>query len=652
MVIIFMLSKPSLNGEEIEELEKELKENPNNIGALSELAQWYASHGDYTSACQHYEKIVRVDDQNGKAWTALGHCYLLKGDYQKCFTVYQTAIRTCEDSKDPQLWYGIGLLYSKFDSFDHAESAFQSVLRYDSNFDQKHEVLYRLGIIYKHKKEYSTAINHFRNAIYCEKITSAKKIDAMCHIGSCLEHENKFDDAVQIYKEALELDQNSFKTREYLGFALMNQKLYEEALEILTQALEFSKENCLETGDIYYLIGRCHLEMKDFVSGQEAFQKAIYKNPSVYIYWTSIGILYALANQPQDAFECFVKASNINQDSGDVWFNMGILYEQCKQKQEACLAYQRSYTLNVANTHAMERKLKLQSEEDYENIPNFIHSNFEISEVPFSAKKNDKLTKNIKTLPDITKFDAKIDIDPGQMKNEEVIDDQLLKNQGSEDEKRDQESIPKINASESIIKPEPQNLQPSPQKSGFSMLPATNGISENFPRVSISQPIKMPQQTEIKPSLFQPAPPEAQTPLMPSTLPFQNPSNYQYPVSHEIPSVPPQYPRPAQASPMLQNQMKIPYNQLNQYQLAAIQNLMMNPMLAAQMMYAMNSISVMNNMKYMPNQQQKPKTEEPPKVNQEEELAKALANLNEVEDTKKQKRKLSSDDTATKKRKR
>lgn len=145
-------------------------------------------------------------------------------------------------------------------------------------------MLFRLGIIYKNKKDFSTAIAHFRNAIYCEKISQTKRVDAMCHIGSCLEQENKFDEAVQMYKDALELDQNSFKTREYLGYALMSQGLYEEALEILNQALEFSKENCAETGDICYLIGRCYLELKNYDAGQDAFQKAIYKNPSVYIY--------------------------------------------------------------------------------------------------------------------------------------------------------------------------------------------------------------------------------------------------------------------------------------------------------------------------------------------------------------------------------
>lgn len=78
-----------------------------------------------------------MDEQNGKAWTALGHCYLLKGEYQKCFTAYQKALHLVHASKDAQLWYGIGLLYNKFDSLEYAESAFQTVLRIFPQFDHR-----------------------------------------------------------------------------------------------------------------------------------------------------------------------------------------------------------------------------------------------------------------------------------------------------------------------------------------------------------------------------------------------------------------------------------------------------------------------------------------------------------------------------------
>ena len=33
--------------------------------------------------------------------------------------------------EDPKLWYGIGILYDRYGSLDHAEEAFSSVLRMD-----------------------------------------------------------------------------------------------------------------------------------------------------------------------------------------------------------------------------------------------------------------------------------------------------------------------------------------------------------------------------------------------------------------------------------------------------------------------------------------------------------------------------------------
>lgn len=60
--------------------------------------------------------------------------------------------------------------------------------------------------------------------------------------------------------------------------------------------------------------------------------------------------------QPHDAFECFIKASNLSTEGYETWFNMAILYEQCKQKSEAILSYQRVYELNSDYQIALQRK--------------------------------------------------------------------------------------------------------------------------------------------------------------------------------------------------------------------------------------------------------------------------------------------------------
>ncbi|CAG9326091.1 unnamed protein product [Blepharisma stoltei] len=761
MVIKFM-SGPAFGLEEIKRLESELFKNPNNVHILSDLAHRYTSQCDYASAIQHYEKIVRIDTHNGKAWIALGHCYLLKGDYHKCFNAYQSAIKKSTDSRDPHLWYGVGLLYSKFDSFTHAESAFQSVLKYDPNFDQKHDVLYKLGAIYKQKKKFLIAINFFNNAIQCPKISFAKKIQAMCNIGSCRESEGNFNEAFKNYYDALKIAKNSFKVREYIGFSLMNQKFYQEALEMLGQALAFAKENCQETGDIYYLMGRCHLEMKNFLAGIEAFQKAIYKNPCVCIYWISTGILYALSNQPQDAFECFVKASEFNQENDEVWFNMGIIYEQCKQKQEACLAYQRCYKLNQQNTKAKERKSKLkQQEEDYENIPSFVHPYIEISEVPFSSSKNEAIDKKAKKLPDITKFDEKI---PTELEDEikKKLED-LEKTATFEAMDKDVTSLisdirPSLHNLINIPIPDedsqvPMSLyvrinpqfqtpgQSEPQPGLFSSPEAgqTDNKSELiqpppasqpeikqevFPQAQAKAPIPSfmassfqnflkSQAAQEMPSFFNPAMfspsssapikppisnpftnPNSASPFSPPTFPhpfnspaasnpvtpfnpsnpIENPSPMKPPtlINHAAspsplaslipqnppipsnPTVPPNNldnpqisgnPPSSANPPNLQEIPNFPKNPLGippptPQQWAAFKNFMMNPMMAAQMMF-MGSVGFMNFMKFMKAQARN--TEEALKAEENEETVE--------EPTSPQKRVLRSNDTPAKKRK-
>ena len=99
--------------------------------------------------------------KNGSAWTALGHCYLLKEDLQKSFQAYQNALYHLDNIMDPQLWYGIGILYEKFESYEHAISSLLAVLKMSPNFYQKSEVLSRLGLIYARTNQIDNSIQNF-----------------------------------------------------------------------------------------------------------------------------------------------------------------------------------------------------------------------------------------------------------------------------------------------------------------------------------------------------------------------------------------------------------------------------------------------------------------------------------------------------------
>jgi len=47
---------------------------------LNKLAEYCATSGDFQAAIEYYNQLTQLDTENGAAWTALGHCYLLVDD--------------------------------------------------------------------------------------------------------------------------------------------------------------------------------------------------------------------------------------------------------------------------------------------------------------------------------------------------------------------------------------------------------------------------------------------------------------------------------------------------------------------------------------------------------------------------------------------
>ena len=71
--------------------------------------------------------------------------------------------------EDLKLWYGIGILYDRYESLNHAEEAFSSVLHMckgqfvflTPDFDKENEILLRLGIIYKQQSKFEDSLACF-----------------------------------------------------------------------------------------------------------------------------------------------------------------------------------------------------------------------------------------------------------------------------------------------------------------------------------------------------------------------------------------------------------------------------------------------------------------------------------------------------------
>lgn len=138
--------------------ERAMNFNQWSVPAMLAISCILRSKDQFTSAVEYLRQILKVEPTNGEVWSSLGHCYLMMDDLQQAYSAYQQALYHLPDPKEPKLWYGIGILYDRYGSLEHAEEAFSQVMRMEPNFEKANEIYFRLGIIYKQQQKFAQSL--------------------------------------------------------------------------------------------------------------------------------------------------------------------------------------------------------------------------------------------------------------------------------------------------------------------------------------------------------------------------------------------------------------------------------------------------------------------------------------------------------------
>ncbi|KAI8801638.1 hypothetical protein BJ742DRAFT_749407 [Cladochytrium replicatum] len=335
--------------------EAALRQNPYCVHALKQVANLCKAREQHSKAIDYFQRLLHIQKENGEIWGALGHCYLMMDELQKAYAAYQEAVRYLPNTKEPKLWYGIGILYDRYGSYEHAEEAFSAVIRMDPKFDKASEIYFRLGIIYKEQRKYEESLECFRY-ILSNPPKPLTEIDIWYQIGLVYEQQKDYQSARDAYEKVLAENPNHAKVLKQLGW-LHHQangrfENQEQAIQYLLRSLETDRNDA----QTYYLLGRCYMQQQKFNKAYEAYQNAVYRDDRNPTFWCSIGVLYYQINQYRDALEAYTRAIRLNPYISEVWYDLGTLYESCNnQIVDAMDAYQRALELDQDNPHIRKR---------------------------------------------------------------------------------------------------------------------------------------------------------------------------------------------------------------------------------------------------------------------------------------------------------
>ncbi|KAF9893767.1 glucose repression mediator protein [Aspergillus nanangensis] len=342
--------------------EQALRHNQWSIPAMNAISCILRTKEQFPKAIEYLQNILKLDPTSGETWGSLGHCHLMMDNLQEAYTSYQQALYHLRDPKEPKLWYGIGILYDRYGSLDHAEEAFSQVMRMAPDFEKANEIYFRLGIIYKQQQKFNQSLECFKY-IVTDPPRPLTEEDIWFQIGHVHEQQKDFDSAQQAYRRVLDRDPNHAKVLQQLGWLYHQQSNSYASQEKAIEYLEKSVSADNTDAQSWYLLGRCYMSQAKYPKAYEAYQQAVYRDGRNPTFWCSIGVLYYQINQYRDALDAYSRAIRLNPYISEVWYDLGTLYESCNnQIADALDAYGRAADLDPSNVHIKARLQLLQSQ--------------------------------------------------------------------------------------------------------------------------------------------------------------------------------------------------------------------------------------------------------------------------------------------------
>jgi tetratricopeptide (TPR) repeat protein len=214
------------------------------------------------------QQALAGDSSLVAAARSLGALYTAQGSFEKATVVFRALVQQLPD--DAPAYAGLGRALAAQGRFSGALRAFQDALRRNPESDLRLEVYNRLGHTYQalgHQEQ------HLRSAEATYRASlqiHASQPDILLQLAQVLARQERPDEALLLYRKALELAPDDTGIRVVLTSAYVQAGRREAARALLTDGLERGADADLhyETGRLAYESGLREAALASFVDAQ------------------------------------------------------------------------------------------------------------------------------------------------------------------------------------------------------------------------------------------------------------------------------------------------------------------------------------------------------------------------------------------------
>ncbi|XP_075863644.1 protein O-mannosyl-transferase TMTC1 isoform X2 [Microcebus murinus] len=343
--------------------QRALQLHPQHNRALFNLGNLLKSQEKKEEAITLLKDSIKYGPEFADAYSSLASLLAEQGRFKEAEEIYQAGIKNCPDSSDLHNNYGVFLVDSGFP--EKAVAHYQQAIKLSPSH---HVAMVNLGRLYRSLGENSMAEEWYKRALQV-----AHKAEILSPLGALYYNTGRYEEALQIYREAAALEPSQRELRLALAQVLAVMGQMKEA-EKMTNHIVSEDTGCLEC---YRLLSAIYSKQESHDKALDAIDKALQlkpKDPKV-----TSELFFTKGNQLRErnlldkAFESYKAAIELNPDQAQAWMNMGGIQHIKGNYVSARAYYEKALQLvpdskllkeNLAKLDRLEKRLQEVREKD------------------------------------------------------------------------------------------------------------------------------------------------------------------------------------------------------------------------------------------------------------------------------------------------
>uniref|UniRef100_A0A3Q3BFX1 dolichyl-phosphate-mannose--protein mannosyltransferase n=1 Tax=Kryptolebias marmoratus TaxID=37003 RepID=A0A3Q3BFX1_KRYMA len=326
---------------------KALDISPQHNRALFNLGNLLKSQGKENEAEALLKDSIRYGPHFADAYSSLASLYAEQKHFADAKEVYLKGIENCPDSSDLHNNYGVFLV----DTGHLAAAHYQEAIRLKP---EHYVAMVNLGRLLRSFNENKEAESWYKRAL---QVT--RKVDILTPLGALYYNTGRYEEALQVYREASALQPDSTEVwlalAQVLAMADLNSEAEKMTLDIISR-----EGSCIEC---YRLLSAIYSKCGNYSEALHALDMALQQNPGdltvrAELYFSKGNQLREM-NQLDQAFESYKLAVKLKPDQSQAWMNMGGIQHIKGDYAAARMYYQQALLLSPGSKLLKENLAKL-----------------------------------------------------------------------------------------------------------------------------------------------------------------------------------------------------------------------------------------------------------------------------------------------------